>query len=642
VITWVEGTLYAAVVRSLLWIVAEGASLGLALAFVIWRRVLPGYVVENALDPLARRQLLLWMAGGGGGAALFALAWLWRRRGAGVAALERAAAAGSPLCATAGIPLLLDRPAWKGLDLNFAVLAGLLALGLGALWQRALATQPPWPERARRAGRWLDRPALPFTLAALAAAAYAVYFSGFALVNHYNLATSAFDLGIEDNLVWNASHLATPLFRSTPLGGAMTHLGLHQTYFSYLLALPYRLFPDARFLLVFQAAMMGLAALPLFLHARRRLGPWPACLLAWLYVLYPPLHGANLYDFHYQPLSAVFIFAFVHLMETDRPWLAGACAFFTLTLREDMGALLVVACLWLALRGARPLVATLIGAVAALHFVVLKMIVMPMFLGGVPAYIHQYRGLLPAGQSSFGGVLETVLANPGYTLSWLLEPAKLLYVLQILGPLAFWPLRRARGWLLLAPGFFFTLLQTRYPALTEISFQYTAYWIPFVFLATVDGLAAAGARTRRAALLTLPVALLVFTSQFGAVLHRDDVRGGFDVGLHYSIDAAARERHDVLEALLARIPPDASVAASNRIVPHVSARANAYELNKDLLDADWIIAALPVSGRELDNLNAALGRDGAYGVVEMRADLCLIRRGHARDRNPAALAAAAR
>ena len=38
------------------------------------------------------------------------------------------------------------------------------------------------------------------------------------------------------------------------------------------------------------------------------------------------------------------------------------------------------------------------------------------------------------------------------------------------------------------PGFFFTMLATRYPTLTRLGFQYTAYWTSFLFLAVVANL----------------------------------------------------------------------------------------------------------------------------------------------------------
>ena len=73
------------------------------------------------------------------------------------------------------------------------------------------------------------------------------------------------------------------------------------------------------------------------------------------------------------------------------------------------------------------------------------------------------------GQSAwhgFGGVLKTVFGNPGYTTTVLLERDKMLYLLQVVAPLAFFPWRRPIGILCTVPGFVFTLLGTRYPALT--------------------------------------------------------------------------------------------------------------------------------------------------------------------------------
>ena len=44
---------------------------------------------------------------------------------------------------------------------------------------------------------------------------YAIYFSIITIQNHYNLQTSGYDLGIENNLVWNAAHWNAPLFKTS-------------------------------------------------------------------------------------------------------------------------------------------------------------------------------------------------------------------------------------------------------------------------------------------------------------------------------------------------------------------------------------------------------------------------------------------
>ncbi len=77
----------------------------------------------------------------------------------------------------------------------------------------------------------------------------------------------------------------------------------------------------------------------------------------------------------------------------------------------------------------------------------------------------------------------TVIGNPVFMLTSLLEPEKFLYLVQLGAPLCFFPWRRPVGYLVSIPGFFFTLLGTKYLPLVQISFQYTAHWTAFLFIA---------------------------------------------------------------------------------------------------------------------------------------------------------------
>jgi uncharacterized membrane protein len=417
----------------------------------------------------------------------------------------------------------------------------------------------------------------------------------------------------------------------------MTAAGSHMTWFSYLLAQPYRLWPEARFLLAFQSLMLALGGVPLYLLARDRLGPWVAALVVWLYVLYPPLHGANLYDFHYQPLSVPTLLAFALCLDRGRPWWALLFAVLTLSFREDLGLLLATVCLWAALTGRRPLAALGVAALSAVHFVGLKLVWMPRYHpGGGESFIHQYAGLLAEGSGGFAGVLDTVLTNPAYTLSWVLEPGKPLYLLQVFGPLLLVPLLRPGNWLLLLPGFFFTLLSTRYPALRMISFQYSAYWVPFVFLGLVFALERVrgqGMGRWPAVLPALALATVLHSRHFGAVLKQEQVHGSYLQDLHLIPSAADLARLADLEALIALIPPDAPVAAAEMVVPHVTNRELAYTLRVGLYDSEYLLATAPARGDELPVLRQALLPPGTFGVVEVRGAFVLARKGHPQTRN---------
>ena len=636
-------------VRSLALLATEGASLGFGGWSLRSRGHLLSYVTSNVLPAHARTYVVGDMLGGGLTAVLVGLLFLlWRRLG-GLATVERAARRLAPLCLVGLLPIFLFWQLWYGgRELTFLVMVGAALLILQALVRISLATPPLLPEPLRagpgarvrvfferaRDVRWL-----PLALVATGVLGYAVYFSLLTIQNHFRLQTMGYDLGIENNLVWNAAHFNRPLFKTSVIGGpASTHLGFHETYISYLIGILYRLYPRPQFMLAFQATLIGAAALPFFAFARRHLGDWTACLLALLLLLYAPLQGSNLYDFHYLPFAPFFLWWCLWALEARRNVMATVAVILTLATREDFSALLMVVGLYLVFTGERPRAGLLVTAVSAVYFVGIKLILMPHFLNGYPAYINQYEGLLPAGENGFGGVLKTVFANPAFTVGGLLEHDKVVYLLEIATPLAFLHWRRPIGLLCTIPGFIFTMLATHYPPLISISFQYTAYWTSFLFIALVANLAwlrrqeaevpapAPWARaSRQAWLVAITAGVLITSYQFGIVFQRNTAWGGFSP-FRVGISDADRTRHDDLYEVIARIPPNADLAAAETIVAQVSSRKNAYSLRIAYNDADYILARFPAGGDDRNNLLTAL-KSGLYGLVFQKGEFVLFRKG---------------
>jgi len=635
--------------RGLGLLAAEGASVALALWFLAARGRMPLYVYTNTLPPGPRKLVIAALGTGVLVAFLGALAMWLRRRAAGVDAIDRASRRLAPLCLAAFVPLLFHWQLWTGpRELTFAVLAAGFGLSLQALMRVALAAPPLLPARTRarlsalraEAAAGLARlPWLPLAIVVLAVLRHAIFFSILTIRNHYNLQTAGYDLGIENNLVWNAAHWNLPLFKTSVIGDAnATHLGYHETYISYLIALPYRLAPRPETLLVFQSILIGSAALPLYAFARRHVGAWTACFVALLCLFYAPLHGSNLYDFHYLPFAPFFLWTTLALLEARRDRWAAVAIVLTLANREDMSALLVVIGAYLVLTGERPRAGLIVAAIGAVYFVVVKFIVMPRFVG-FTAYVHQYQDLVPAGETGFSGVLKTVFGNPGFTATTVLERDKILYLLQIMAPLAFFPWRRPIGLLCSVPGFFFTMLATKYPMLTRLGFQYTAYWTSFLFLAVVANLrwldraeraassepAAADVRRSRSAWkVAMAAATLVTCYQLGPMFQQNTSWAGF-LPLRET-RPTDHMRHDDLYFLIGQIPADASVAASEMLVAHVSSRKNAHTLKHGHFDADYILVRSPPSGTDFEHLVAAI-RTGQYGRVAEKGNFVLFRRG---------------
>jgi len=643
-----------------------GWSVGMLLGMAVLKGDLEGFVTRNAIGMGGRRFLLVAMFGGaalafGAGAAFL---FFRRRQDGAVQRLEQIAKRLSPLCLAGFIPFLFHWKFWIDRELQFLFAVAGFSLAAWASARAALGSPPllgagPRSSRLRQRLRPLSAlvgdvaagrrwPRLPLAIVIAAAAGYTALFSAYTITNHRNLRTSAFDLGMEENLVWNILH-GIGFFRSTTFGGPTgTHFGNHATFFSYVIAPFYALSQHAETLLFIQALLIGVAAVPLYLYARRHLTPWMACAIAVGYLLYPPVHGANLYEFHYIPLGAFFLWMTLYLFETHHDRWATVMTILALSVREDIGpAAVSVLGAYLLITGKRPRPGAILAVVGAVSFALLKLVFMPL-VSGIESFIVFYKDLFPAGQDNFAGVLKTVFGNPFYTLGTLLERSKLVYMLQYLVPLAFLPLRRPIVLLLAVPGIFFTVLSTGYQPLIEISFQYTFFWTVFLFIGLVDVLESfgqgqvnvqgAGAAVAawsstpraRAAIVAFCCAMLPVSYQVGAVFQRHTAHSGFG---RFNFETTARDLADraPLQAIIASIPPRASVAASDSLTAHITNRPNAYTLRGSIYpDVEYLLfysERSRIDGGEREKIAAALGT-GEFGVVEVRGPFAIARRGH--------------
>jgi uncharacterized membrane protein len=631
-----------------------GYSLGLCVWELWFSSSLSDFVMSNGPTSAYGRSAVFTGVGGAAVFLLLTFTLLARQKLVRGEIIERLARRASPAVLAALLPLMFRWRFWQDYrELVFLLLVLVLVFSAQKLLQVAWTTEPVFGrprflDRMFADGAAMGRATaawLPFAIVVAAAAVYAIYFSYFTVVHHRNVLSSSLDLGLEENVIWNALHSGA-LFKTTPYGGPNGNLlGEHAAYLSYVIAPLYALHQSAETILVLQAMLIGGAAIPLYLVARKYLGPWLSCLVALWYILYPPLHGSNLYDFHYPPLAPFFLWFTLYFVLARRTALAFIFAVLTLSVREDISIGLVIFGLFLMLTNRRARAGLVLACVGVLYFVAMKMVIMPLQRGGQEAFIHQYAGLVPDGSKGFSGVMKSVLGNPVFTLGVLLERDKLIYLLEIFLPLAFFPLRRSIGLLCCIPGFLFTLLSTGYRPLYQISFQYTAHWTSYLFIAVIANLAwmsreasrrgHAGTAWKRAWVVAISLAVLVTSYQLGALIQHNAARGGFGI-YHFGTTAEDIDRRRTLYELLAMVPPKAKIVSSENIVPQVSNRAFAYTLRMGISDADYLLFSVPVGGDERGKALDVL-QDNSFGVVAERGQYVLAKRGHPTDLNAGAI-----
>jgi uncharacterized membrane protein len=622
-----------------------GASLGLCFALLgVGQSVLADFLDSNVLPIPARLSLSLGLASGGGIAGLGALLYLALRKRPGVAELRRAADLIFPLAIAFLLPSLFTARPWHAKPLVFLVLLAATTLAFEWTLRRSLAAWPQnlaswwnrvWPSSAR-AQRWI-----PLGVVLSASLFYAVYFGYYTILNHQRFGTSGFDLGINVNWCYNA--LQGHPWRSTVLYGESggNFIGNH-AIFAMLWYLPvFALKPDAEFFLIAQATMVGAAGTSLYLFASTQIPRWSAVVVALAFLMFAPLHGPNFYDYHELLPPLFFHFLLYWAIATNRNWAVVLIIPIIWSFREDLPVGTCMLGLFLLLTGIRARLGLILALASLTWFLTLKFGIMPW--AGQWWFASIYKDLQPPGTAGYGPVIQTILINPPYLLKTLLLEDKIIYFLHMMGPVALLPLRRAALLILAIPGFAFSLLTTGYAPTISIAFQYTCHSIPYIFLASVLclrvlGRGPGGILRRRAVIGAVALAVLSHSYVFGAVLQHETFVGGFGK-IQFQISEQEKKRYASLKKLDAMVPRNASLAASENLVPHVGARTDVFTLKDGVaVDVDYII--LWGAGVSQDNSRSALstmfGRQD-YGLLKAENDIYLFKRGHSSPETKAAL-----
>jgi uncharacterized membrane protein len=573
--------------------------------------------------------------------------------GGTVGGLERmlwAARLLSPLVLAGLLPGFLARDAWSD-PLKLALCLTVFLLGLEPLWRTHFSAypdplvprapgEPGWITSIRgRARDWTRRlPSLPprmrrnvpALIVAAMAVLYVAYMSFYTVRNHHRFNTFTWDLGQIDNQFYNFLH-GHP-FRSTALirEGNWSELRNHAEATMFFLLPIYALAPRAETLLVLQAVLLGAAGIFVYRIAARRLARPTALAVAAAYYFYPPLHGAQFFDIHFQPVAAAFMLAAIDCFEMRRMRLFVVLFILTILCREDISIGTAVFGLFLMLTGHRARAGLVILIVSVVYFVLLRFIIMPAV--GTWGFAEHYRHLFPQGEASFRGIIRTILTNPVFTLTSLLTSEKLRYLLQILAPVAFLPLRRAHLALSLLPGAYFTLLTTGYGPTLDIGYQYSGYFIPYIFPASALALASLARRhpgwpgvvRQRAAVATLLVATALTTLHWGAIPPRKAFHSSYGfVDFEPPTADQIQRRRDIHE-LEHMVPREAILAVSDREMPHVSHRLECWNISVGFQGSDYILYG-KVNPISVDTVQYEAALRAGYIKVAERPAVVLLR-----------------
>lgn len=326
---------------------------------------------------------------------------------------------------------------------------------------------PPRDRRPRRTG-----PAGRYDPYLLAVALFAGY-TALSVARYRHLATRSWDLGIFEQAVRAYAHLQAPVVDLKGPGANV--LGDHFSPVTALLAPVYRVFPTPLTLLVAQAALFALSAVPVTRAAAGLLGRPRGLAIGIAYGLSWGIQRAVDFDFH-EICFAVPLIAFSLEAILARRWRAALLWALPLVLvKEDLGVTVAAIALVVALRCRRDSRRTILYALAMAALgiaatLVVLVVVIPAFntTGG-----YDYWTKVDGGSTLLDGT-GTKLR----TLAWLLVPTTGLLAPR--SPLAVVALPTL-GWRFLSSDDHYW----------GTDWHYSAVLMPVVTLALVDALAGA-------------------------------------------------------------------------------------------------------------------------------------------------------
>jgi uncharacterized membrane protein len=453
--------------------------------------------------------------------------------------------------------------------------------------------------------------------------AFATGFSALSVLRHQAFNSGRFDLGNMVQVVWSTAH-GDPLRMTDLQGEQISRLGAHTDVMLAAFAPLWLVWPDPSLLLVAQALLVALGALPVFWLGRKHLGSARAALgFALAYLLYPPVQWLVLDDFHAVALACpLLLFGFWYLDE-DRLGPFAVVAVLAALTKEEVGFAVAGLGLWYALARGRRRPGLGIAAAGTAVSLLAILVVMPAVSDGRSDFYRRYAEV----GGSPGGIAETAVTDPLRVLEVAFDERGLGYLAALLLPLGL-TLLAPLTLVVAAPELAINLLSSA-PTQTSIHFHYTAVVAPAVAAGSVFGAARVVRRRPDAATRLAGLAVVVALAS-GWWLGPLPYPGGEDL----AADAWRVAQHDrVAKRALELVPPDAAVSASNVLGAHLSERRRILSFPYRH-DADWVLvdetrpsyADRAVAPVEAGAAVAWLRRDPAWRLVFAEDGVLVFRR----------------
>ncbi|MGN0317565.1 MAG: DUF2079 domain-containing protein [Lachnospira sp.] len=393
----------------------------------------------------------------------------------------------------------------------------------------------------------------------------------------------------------------------------MNHLAVHFSPIMYVILPFYYIIPSPVTLQVIQVVVIAMAAIPLSLIAKKKgFSGIQIIIICGIYLAGPIFSGGCFYDIHENMFFPLLIFTLLYFVENELPKQNIAIAVTMLLLwitKEDASIYVMCIALYVMLEK-KKLNQGLIMFLSSFAYFIIVTVMLDLLGEGV--ITGGFNNMIYGGNGNLFGIIRTIIVNPAYIFTQMTDYSKILYLIQVLGSMAFLPLftKKWSRFSLALPFIIFNLMP-EYEYYHNIYFQFTLGSGSLLLFMAILNLADMGKKH-----LHLIIALecsVVMSAGFIAPLFENVVQyyGGKD-----------REVYESIKEGLDTIPEDVSVKASPNFCVALSHYDELYDNMFSGCSTDYIAIDLR---SEAEKLSAEkLFNNPQYEKIYFKEDVIVV------------------
>ena len=374
--------------------------------------------------------------------------------------------------------------------------------------------------------------------------------------SYYNF---TFDFGIFSQMFERMAVTGVP-YTTVERSYMMSHFGVHFSPIFYLFLPGYFIFRSPLYLFYIQAAGVAAGVFAVYLIAGKlKLSGKMTLALELIYAFYPCLMNGTFYDFHENKfLTTIIMFLFYFILKRKLA-MTYVFSLLLLTVKEDAAVYLMVIAVYVIIHRKETFRGIGMLSMALIYFLVAQYIVSISGTEGVMLY--RLEDFFINGEQGFGSVIKAIFYDMGYLIQKVFTADKLPFLIWMFLPVMLTPFmdRRIGSLVLLLPILPINLMQS-WVYQYNIDYQYTYGVAAMVLFCAMMVMVKQLDEKRKPVIVIASVCACVVMS---VTLVAPKIRLA-DTYMK-STDAS----RPLVNELINEVPTDATVTASDSIVPHL-------------------------------------------------------------------------